>query len=85
MAATPALLASVIAQRATDTETVSLKLKQLSERLTSEEPTITAAYAYDHCEEELIWIAEALEELAKQAGSLTAYTATGQKRQPVAV
>jgi hypothetical protein len=55
------------------------RAERLVERLISPEDG-TAAYAYDHAEEELLWIAAELEYAAKRVRGLVAYTVTGEKR-----
>lgn len=84
MAATsPTTLASAIARKAVEAQTAATTLTRLAARLTSETDALTPAYAYDHAEEELLWAAEALEEVARAVRSLTAHTVTGAVRERI--
>lgn len=79
MVASASALAETILARIEESKNANARAELLAQRLL-DEGSFTAAYAYDHAEEELEWIAAELDEAARRLRSLKAYTITGEAR-----
>lgn len=79
MAASASALSETILTRVEEIKNVNARAELLAQRLV-DDGDFTAAYAYDHAEEELEWIAAELDAAARRLRFLKAYTATGEAR-----
>lgn len=79
MAASASALSAQLEAHTTLIKSTSNRSERLVERLVSPEDFV-AAYAYDHAEEELLWIAAELEDAARRLRGLVGHTVTGEAR-----